>query len=250
MGHFTRFDPNSYDLNKSSKKGVLIIHGFSSSTYETLPLGKFLSDKGFRVLIPNLPGHGTTVEDCNSFTYNDWLDFLEEKLAEISIECDEIYVIGLSMGAVLSLHLATLFPVNKIITCATVLKFKNPFVIHFLIPILNRIVVKQKKIKKQKKKNMKKRYSGYDHYPLKALNEFRKLNNYMKKRLHLIRCPILYVHSQSDKLSITDNVNLILDNVSSATKEKLIVEHATHHLFYESKDRDLIFSTINSFLKK
>ena len=76
MGHFTRFDPNSYDLNKSSKKGVLIIHGFSSSTYETLPLGKFLSDKGFRVFIPNLPGHGTTVEDCNSFAYNvsnpDW----------------------------------------------------------------------------------------------------------------------------------------------------------------------------------
>ena len=249
MGHFEFFDPNSYEFNKKSKKGVLIIHGFSSSTYETLPLGQFLADKGFRVSVPNLPGHGTTVEDCNATRYPEWLSCVEEAFAELSIECDELYVVGLSMGAVLSLYLASLFPVTKLVTCATVLNFRNPFVVNYIIPIINRIMVKQKKIKKFSK-NPHKRYSGYDYYPLIALNEFRKLNNYVKKRLDRVNCPILYVHSKLDGLSLPSNVDLVINNISSEKKEELIVENASHHLFYDSKDKDLIFSTIYNFLDK
>ena len=249
MGHFGFFDQNSYELNKKSKRGVLIIHGFSSSTYETLPLGQFLADKGFRVSVPNLPGHGTTVEDCNATRYSEWLNFVEERLAELSTECDELYVIGLSMGAVLSLYLASLFPITKIVACATVLNFRTPFVVNYIIPVIHRIMVKQKKVKKFSK-SPHKRYSGYDAYPLIALNELRKLNNYVKKRLHKVSCPILYVHSKSDSLSLYSNVDLVLNNVSSKTKEKLIVENASHHLFYESKDKDLIFSSIYDFLNK
>ena len=248
MGHFEYFDSKSYELNKNSKKGVLIIHGFSSSTYETLPLGQFLSKKGFRVSVPNLPGHGTTVEDCNATRYYEWLDFVEQKIAELSIDCDELSVIGLSMGSVLSLYLAGLFPINRLIACATVLKFNNPFVINYVIPLLNRIIIKQKKITDPVKQASKK-YSGYDHYPLIALNEFRKLNKYVKKRLVRIKCPILCIHSNADKLSIPKNLDLILDSVSSKIKEKLIVDYATHHLFYDSKDRDLIFNTIYRFLE-
>ena len=249
MGHFEFFDQNSYEFNRESKRGVLILHGFSSSTYETLPLGKFLADKGFRVVVPNLPGHGTTVEDCNATHYTEWLSFVEEKFAELSAECDEFHVIGLSMGAVLSLYLASLFPATKLVTCATVLNFRTPFVVNYIVPVINRIMVKQKKIKNFSK-NPHKRYSGYDAYPLIALNEFRKLNNYVKKRLDRVNCPILYVHSKMDSLSLPSNVDLVLNNVSSGEKEKLLVENASHHLFYDSKDKDLIFSTIYNFLDK
>ena len=128
MGHFDYFDTNDYELNIDSKKGVMIIHGFSSTTFETRPLAEFLADTGFRVSARNLPGHGTTVEDCNATKFHDWLDFVEINLAELSSDCDELYVIGLSMGAVLSLYLAGLFPINKVITGATVLNFKDPLI--------------------------------------------------------------------------------------------------------------------------
>tara|TARA_B100000575_G_scaffold107366_1_gene85482 strand:+ start:255 stop:1001 length:747 start_codon:yes stop_codon:yes gene_type:complete len=246
MGHFELFDEKSYDLNKNSKKGILILHGFSSSTYETVPLGKYLSKKGFRVLIPNLPGHGTTIEDCNAQSFYDWLDFVDIKLAELSSECDEVSVIGLSMGAVLSLYLASFFPVKKLIVCAAVLKFKNPFVVNFLIPVVNKIFVKQKKVST----NPNKRYSGYDHYPLIALNEFRKLNKVVIKKLHKVTCSALYVHSKKDGLSLPYNMDLVMNSISSKNKERLIVDHASHHLFYESADKDIIFSRINNFMKK
>ena len=246
MGHFDYFDTNDYELNIDSKKGVMIIHGFSSTTFETRPLAEFLADKGFRVSARNLPGHGTTVEDCNTTKFHDWLDFVEINLAELSSDCDELYVIGLSMGAVLSLYLAGLFPINKVITGATVLNFKDPFRVNYLVPLLNKIIVKQSKISKKSKNN--KRYSGYDHYPLIALNEFRKMNNYVKKRLKLVKCPLLYIHSNADGLSLPSNVDLVLNNISSKNKDKLIVNNASHHLFYESEDRGLIFDTIYEFL--
>ncbi len=246
MENFKNFDSNSYELNTGSKKGVMIIHGFSSTTFETQPLAKFLVDKGFRVSNRNLPGHGTTLEDCNSVKFYEWLNFVEESLAELSSECDEIYVVGLSMGGVLALYLASLFPINKLVSCATVLNFKDPFTVNFLIPLFNKIIVKQKKHSKKSKK----RYSGYKHYPLIALNEFRKLNNHVKKRLHLVKCPLLYVHSSIDGLSLPSNLDLVMNSVSSDVKEKLIVNKASHHLFYESEDRDLIFNTIYKFLEK
>ena len=247
MGEFDYFDIKDYELNTDSKKGIMIIHGFSSTTFETLPLAEFLSEKGFRVSTRNLPGHGTTVEDCNATQFNDWLKAVEINLAELSSDCDELYVIGLSMGAVLALYLAGLFPINKVVTGATVLNFKDSFRINYLLPWLNKIIVKQKKTSENSKKN--KRYSGYDHYPLIALNEFRKLNNYVKKRLKLVKCPIFYIHSKDDGLSLPSNVDLVLNNVSSEIKNKLIVENASHHLFYDSKDRDLIFNRIFEFIK-
>ena len=38
-----RFDKNNYEFNASSKLGVYIIHGFSSTTYEVKDLAEFLS---------------------------------------------------------------------------------------------------------------------------------------------------------------------------------------------------------------
>ena len=247
MGNFEFFDEKNYDLNLESKKGVMIIHGFSSTTFETHPLAQFLSRKGFRVSARNLPGHGTTVEDCNATKYTDWLRFVEENLAELSAECDDLYVVGLSMGGVLGLHLASLFPINKLVLGATVLNFKEPFKVNYIVPLVNRFIVKQKKIKKFTK-NQHKRYSGYDYYPLIALNEFRKLNNYVIKRLKRVKCPTLYVHSKADKLSVPSNVDLVMNNISSEIKNKLIVENASHHLFYDSQDKEQIFNCIYDFI--
>ena len=49
MGKTANFDTKNYELNKTSKRGVMIIHGFSSTTAEIIPLAHFLADKGFRI---------------------------------------------------------------------------------------------------------------------------------------------------------------------------------------------------------
>ena len=115
MGKTEKFSTKNYDLNPNSKKGVMLIHGFTSTTYEMLPLAHFLELKGYRVVLDNLPGHGTTIEDCNLTKYPEWISFVEQRFAELSGECDELYIVGFSMGAILGLYLASLFPINKLV---------------------------------------------------------------------------------------------------------------------------------------
>ena len=56
----SRFDTNKYEFNSESRKGCYIIHGFTSTTYETKELAEFLGNNGYHTITENLPGHGTT----------------------------------------------------------------------------------------------------------------------------------------------------------------------------------------------
>ena len=80
-------------------------------------------------------------------------------------------------------------------------------------------------------KNKDVKFYGYTQYPLIALNEFRKLNQFMIKKLKNVKCPALIIHSKSDRLSIKQNVDIIYNNVSSKKKTKFLVDNAHHNLF-------------------
>ena len=164
-------------------------------------------------------------------------------------EGDELYIVGVSMGAILGLHLASLFPIKKLVIAAPVMSFKNPFRVNVLVRLLNKIIVKQKKGSHQSGLKTIANYSGYDHYPLVALNQFRKMNDFIYKRLPLVKCPLLYIHSNNDRVSLSKNIDMILSRINSNQKEKLIVEKAHHHLFYENPDQELILNTIYKFIR-
>ena len=111
---FTKnFDSNNYEYNPNSKIGIYLIHGFSSTTYELKVLANFLKEKKYHVVLNNLPGHGTTVEDCNQSIYTDWLDYSKIEFAKLAAKSDQTFIIGISMGAVIGLYLSTLYYVYQ-----------------------------------------------------------------------------------------------------------------------------------------
>jgi len=245
------FDSNDYVYNSESSTGILLIHGFSSSTYETKFLAKHLSQFNFHVATYNLPGHGTNVDDCNSTTYSEWIYFARQKLAELSSTSDKVFIVGHSMGGAITLHLASMFPVDGVVLAATVLKFKKKFETYFLVPLLNKIKQKVDKRKMFTKEHLEKNPNfGYMEYPLVALNEFRKMNRRIVKELPKVKCPALIIHSKSDVTSIEENVDLIYNNISSTDKTKLIVENSSHHLFVDESDKDVIYKAVLSFINK
>ena len=69
------FDTKNYKFNTKSKNGIYIIHGFTNSTYETKELAEYLGKEGFYTQAINLPGHGTTPEDCNRVKFIDWIEY-------------------------------------------------------------------------------------------------------------------------------------------------------------------------------
>ena len=88
------------------RTGVLLIHGLTASPGEMAPLGNRLHEDGFTVSGVLLAGHGTDVDDLRRTTWTDWLDSARRGLTSLQKECDEVFVVGLSAGALLAALLA------------------------------------------------------------------------------------------------------------------------------------------------
>jgi carboxylesterase len=86
--------------------GVLLCHGFTGSPQSLRSWAAFLADAGLTVSLPLLPGHGTSWQEMNRTSSDDWYAAAEEALGALRAQCDEVFVMGLSMGACLALRLA------------------------------------------------------------------------------------------------------------------------------------------------
>ena len=246
-----RIDKNSYYLNKNSKKGVYIIHGFTNTTYEVRELAEFLSQNGYYAVAENLPGHGTSIEDCNQITYQDWKDFTMRGMSDLASTREQVAVIGISMGAVLALNIALHFPVKCLVSAAIVLKFKKHLQTNLLVPLLNKwipTIEKSSQFTEEQKKVVK--LYGYDSYPMIALNQMRLLVNEIRPKLNKIDRPTLMIHSKNDWTSISENINIIHDNINSRDKKLIVVDEAHHCLFDKNPDQQYIFKNVLNYLNK
>ncbi|WP_225410407.1 alpha/beta hydrolase [Stigmatella hybrida] len=105
----------------------LLLHGFTGSPWEMLPLGEALAAQGLYVKAPRLPGHGTTPEALLEVNHRDWEQAAAEALHSLT-GFRRVFVAGLSMGALLALGLAAQFPevVRGLVLIAPAARFKGP----------------------------------------------------------------------------------------------------------------------------
>ena len=99
--------------------GCLLLHGFTGSPTETRWLGEFLAEQGYSVLGVRLSGHGTRPEDLIRMRWRDWLANAEDGWHLLRQSTTRIFVIGLSMGGVLTLSLAARYKAAGIVTMST-----------------------------------------------------------------------------------------------------------------------------------
>lgn len=85
---------------------ALLLHGFGGSPNTLRGWGEALATAGLAVDIPRLPGHGTTWKDLNRTTFDDWNRAADCALSSLLQEHPEVYVMGISLGALLALRLA------------------------------------------------------------------------------------------------------------------------------------------------
>ena len=90
-------------LEGSNRKAVLLIHGYTGTPSEMLPLGNYLNQLGYTVLCRRLPGHGTSVGDLERTTAEDWYSAAKDACEGLLGRYEDVYVAGLSMGGVLAI---------------------------------------------------------------------------------------------------------------------------------------------------
>ena len=90
---------------RSGPVGCLMLHGFLGSPISSRPLATYLCDQGITVHCPLLPGHGEFPDKLYQVPHKAWINEAEEALMEIRKECDEIFLMGHSMGSILCAYL-------------------------------------------------------------------------------------------------------------------------------------------------
>ncbi|HXW46935.1 MAG TPA: alpha/beta fold hydrolase [Streptosporangiaceae bacterium] len=178
--------------------GVLLCHGFGGDPRTLRPWAQYLADAGLSVLLPRLPGHGTTWQELARTRWEDWYAEADRAFDEMQARCEEIFVMGLSMGGCLALRLAELrgdairgvVLVNPSITADTPL-------VHVL-PVL-RLVVSSLKSGPADIKNPQDSYrGGYDRVAVKVLSSLPGLWRITRRHLAEVTQPVLAYKSVTD----------------------------------------------------
>jgi carboxylesterase len=111
---------------KGGKRAVLLLHGFTGHSADMRMLGRFLETKGYTSLGPIYRGHGKTPEDLLEGSAETWYEDVVTAYQQLKQDgYDKIAVLGLSLGGVLSLKLATENPVVGVGTMCSPMFFDN-----------------------------------------------------------------------------------------------------------------------------
>ena len=94
-------------------------------------MGEALHERGFTVAAPLLAGHGTTLDALFNVTWRDWLNSSFAPLAHLRAECDQIFIAGFSMGALLAVVLAARIPSAGVILMAPALRLRGQQVVNY-----------------------------------------------------------------------------------------------------------------------
>ncbi len=109
-----------------ARGAVLLLHGFTGTPWEVLPLGEALAALGYHVRVPRLPGHGTVPEDMRFAGRPEWERAAQDELDALQ-GAKRVVVAGLSMGGLLAVRLAARAPsrVHGLVLMAPVVTLKG-----------------------------------------------------------------------------------------------------------------------------
>lgn len=207
--------------------GVLLCHGFTGTPQSLRPWADDLAAAGYSVELPLLPGHGTTWQEMNRSTWQDWYGTVDAALAGLRARCSTVFVAGLSMGGALALRLAVEHPedVAGLVLVNPAVRVDDPRL--RLLPVLRRIVPAFPGIASDIKKSGVTELA-YDRTPLHALASLLSLQADLRPRLSRVTQPLLLLRSTEDHVVPASSSRLILDSVASPDVTEILLEDSYH----------------------
>ncbi len=238
-------EPFSHD---GGPVGVLLCHGFTGSPASMRPWADHLVARGATVRLPRLPGHGTTWQEMQRTTWEDWYAEVERPLLELVERCEQVFVMGLSMGGTLTLRLAEQHSdrVTGIVLVNPSVQSENKALV--ALPLLRHVVPTLAGVSNDIAMTGQDEIA-YDRVPLKALYSLTKLWSLTKSDLGRVTCPVLLFRSPQDHVVEPSNAVYVLEHVgSSETEERLL--HDSFHVATLDHDAETIFDGAWQFIER
>ncbi len=209
------------------RTGVLLVHGFTGTPMSMRPWGEHLAAAGFAVRGPLLPGHGTSWQDCNTSTHEQWTTEVERAFDELAATCDRVFVAGLSMGGTLATRLAQVRADD-----VAGLLLVNPALFTQrldakLLPLIARLTGSWAPIASDiKKPGITEQ--AYPKLPTRAMLQLRRLWALTRADLQRVTVPVIVFHSVEDHVVEPANSEALLSSVSSADTTEVVLRDSYH----------------------
>ena len=240
-------DRQSYTMHAGTV-GCLMIHGFMGSPLSTRPLAAYLRERGITVHCPLLPGHGEYPEKIYKIPMEAWIEETEEALAYLRTQCDEIFLMGHSMGAVLGAHLVEKFGNFKgQIMLAPVydmpdwrlrfFRFARYF-LPYLYPLrfskLHDLVYERVREFEPDidldDPEVQAKLPKITRVPTSGIDEMRKVMDMGRELWPQLNLPVLIFQGKLDTAASPENTQKIYDLIPSQEKDLVLFEDAGHEL--------------------
>ncbi|HSB65383.1 MAG TPA: alpha/beta fold hydrolase [Anaerolineales bacterium] len=229
--------------------GCLLIHGFTGAPKEMRWMGEYLRNLGYTVLGIRLAGHATQTEDMYRVTWRDWVASVEDGYCLLKGCVDKIFIIGLSMGGILSLLFASQNPVTGVVAMSTPFALPDDPRLPF-IRIFAKLMPKMKKGPADwHNLAAASDHVDYPYIPTPAIIQLRDLLAEMRSGLPSLKVPALIIHSKQDRGVSPHNAEQIIAALGSQDKQILWVENSGHVIPREP-DRQIAFEATHEFIHR
>lgn len=241
-------------LGDSSKPACLLIHGFTGTPKEMRWMGEFLNGQGYTCLGIRLAGHATNPNDMIRSRWTDWVASVEDGYQLLCGISKDIFLVGLSMGGILSLLMSTRLDVKGVVAMSTPSRLPTDYPIWFMQ--LSSKVMRYRPKSNQPPgsswydKSAYKDHVAYPKNPVRSSAELKKLILEMRAALPKVNVPVLLIHSKDEKYILPDNVEDIYAELVNATDKTKLYVTGSGHVLPRDASRDQVFQSTLEFIQR
>jgi len=224
-------DPSAFDLRPSAEEvngaAALCLHGLTGTPYEVRPVAEALVARGVRARGPWMAGHEGGSSVLATTKHEDWVDLARAELDQLRAEHDRVFLVGMSMGGLVSLRLAQAEKVDALVVMGTPLVLAPP--IPQLLPLIRLFVSSRPKTGSDiQEPGARARHPGLEAMPFASVAELIKLQAEVIPALGEIEVPILIAHGRLDTTARPRDAERIHREVASKEKELFFLERSGH----------------------
>ena len=229
--------------------GALILHGFTSSLDTVRALEPMVEGLRLPYRMPVLRGHSSHYRNLRGVGWPEWYADAEAALKDLLNEVDRAVILGLSVGGLITLDLATRYTARLagIATIAAALRYLSPLT--KIAPLLSAVLPEFNSPNSFNDAELAKRNTNYKKFPTKSFKSALDYAKLVEGKLPQVRTPILIIASRKDTIIAPTAAMTIYERVSTPIDQKQIIWfQRSGHEMLQDMEAEAVVQTIEDWL--
>ena len=235
---------------RTTKTGVLLVHGFTSDERSVGKLERVANELGFETETPRLRGHGEHYRDLSGKRWEHWSDDVYQGYLRLRRRVERVVVGGFSMGGLLALELAARPDVEVVgvAALAPATHIAHPLsAFAWMVQGWYRFLPMGKAVG-YSDPSLALADDSYSRMATDAFVSFYRASRRVRRHLPgQIRVPVLLIHARNDRVIKPRSSQFAFDTVQSDSKELIWLDRSGHALL-DDVEADQVVAHVRTFL--